>query len=150
MPDRVIREGIIESERVNNLTFGAEVFYRRLLNKADDYGCYLGTPKLLRGKLFAMQLHRVFDSHVEKWLTEVVAQKLVAIYEVEGKPYVYIFRYGQRLRQKRRKFPEPPESLLKEEALSPELDSELQQLSDRRQTHVPHARAESESESESE
>jgi hypothetical protein len=38
MPNRELREGILTSERINALTFPAEVFYRRLMSVVDDFG----------------------------------------------------------------------------------------------------------------
>ncbi len=38
MPNRVIREGILNSQRVNKLTEPAELFYRRLMSVVDDFG----------------------------------------------------------------------------------------------------------------
>jgi hypothetical protein len=36
MPNRILRAGIITSDRVNALDFGAEVFYRRLMSAVDE------------------------------------------------------------------------------------------------------------------
>ena len=36
MPTRILRDGILTSERVNLLDWEAEVFYRRLLSVGDD------------------------------------------------------------------------------------------------------------------
>jgi hypothetical protein len=38
MPSRLLREGILDSEAVNALSFAAEVFYRRLMSVVDDFG----------------------------------------------------------------------------------------------------------------
>ena len=38
MPSRIIRDGILTSERINALTERAELFYRRLMSVVDDYG----------------------------------------------------------------------------------------------------------------
>ncbi len=47
MPVRLIRPGILSSLRVNRLTEGQEVFYRRLLSVVDDFGRYDAVPALL-------------------------------------------------------------------------------------------------------
>ena len=36
MPNRILREGILTSERVNALSWEAEVFYRRLMSAVDE------------------------------------------------------------------------------------------------------------------
>ena len=38
MPSRVIRDGILESESVNALSWEAELFFRRLMSVVDDFG----------------------------------------------------------------------------------------------------------------
>jgi hypothetical protein len=48
MPTRIIREGILTSERVDKLSERAELFYRRLMSVADDYGRYFANPANLR------------------------------------------------------------------------------------------------------
>ncbi len=48
MPNRILREGILTSERVNLLSWEAEVFYRRLMSVVDDYGRFHAHPALLR------------------------------------------------------------------------------------------------------
>lgn len=130
MPDRIVREGIIDSEKVNALSFGAEVFYRRLLNKADDFGLYWGNPKLLLGHLFALQVDRVKVKHIEVWILECRNQKLVEIYEVDSKPYLKIENFGQRLRQKRQRFPMPSYSDKETQALIGKRDSESLHVAD--------------------
>ena len=108
MPDRIVREGILESERVNALSFEAEVFYRRLMSKADDYGRYNANGKILRASLYPLQLDRVSLSNVSEWLSECQTVGLITVYTVDGKPYLEIHNFGQRMRQKREKWPPPP------------------------------------------
>ena len=40
MPNRILRDTILRSERVARLSPTAELFYRRLMSVADDYGRY--------------------------------------------------------------------------------------------------------------
>ena len=51
MPDRIVRQGILTSDRVNQLDWGAECFYRRLMSIVDDYGRYDARPAVLRAQL---------------------------------------------------------------------------------------------------
>ena len=48
MPNRILREGILSSERVDALSEGAEILYRRLMSVVDDYGRYFAHPTLIR------------------------------------------------------------------------------------------------------
>lgn len=109
MPTRIIREGIITSEAVNSLSAHAELFYRRLMSVADDYGRFHSHPSLLRGACYPYQLDRVSDKDISKWLAECVNAKLIFIYS-EGK-CLQIVKFGQQCRS-RSKFPEHSESEL--------------------------------------
>ena len=107
MPTRIIRDGILTSERVNALDWGAEVFYRRLMSVADDYGRFYAHPSLLRAACYPLHLDKVSDPDVRVWIDECVQKHLVKLYEDEnGKRYVEIQDFGQRV-QSKSKFPSP-------------------------------------------
>lgn len=104
---RLIRIGILTSEPVNSLTWGGEVFYRRLMSVVDDYGLYDGRVGVLRGSLYPLQLDKVGDRDVEKWLDECSSAALVTKYASDGKQYLKLEKFGQRLRAKISKYPHP-------------------------------------------
>jgi hypothetical protein len=114
MPNRILRDGIIESERVNTLSCGAELLYRRLMSKVDDYGRFYANPSLILAACYPLQLDRVSPSNVSAWLAECgqlpanVGEPLplVTSYEVNGKKYLQINNFGQRTRSESR-FPPP-------------------------------------------
>lgn len=110
MPSRVLREGILSSERVCSLSWSEEVFYRRLHSVVDDFGRYFAKPSLLRAGCYPLQLDMVGDQDVVKWLTGCVSAGLVRVYTVAGKDYVEVLDFGQRLRKRTAKFPEPPKN----------------------------------------
>lgn len=110
MPDRVLRAGILTSDRVNELSWGGEVFYRRLMSIVDDYGRYDGRPSILLAALFPLRITRVFESDIVGFIEESVAAGLVRVYEVDGKQFVELLRFGQRMRAKASKWPAPPTS----------------------------------------
>ena len=105
MPNRVIREGILTSERINRLTTGAELAYRRLLSVIDDYGRYFAHPALLRAACFPMKLKDVSEKDVEKWIIEMRDEDLLVTYEVEGTSYLEVHNFGQHKRAMKSKFP---------------------------------------------
>lgn len=108
MPNRYVREGAIESPRVNSLGPQAEVFWRRLLNRADDFGRYTASPELLRAALFPLQLDRIKAEDVEAMLAECEAARLVSTYATgDGKRYLALHKWEQG-RAKKSRFPEPP------------------------------------------
>lgn len=107
MPNRIVREGILDSDAVNKLTWAGEVFYRRLMSIVDDFGRYDARHEMLRAKLYPMRLDKVSLPDIAKWLTECVEAGLVRCYEVFKKPYLEIINFGQSLRIKKSKFPAP-------------------------------------------
>lgn len=107
MPNRVVREGILDSDRVNKLSWSAEVFYRRLMSVVDDFGRFDARVDVLRSKLFPLRIDKVSIADVEKWLTECVGAGLVSTYLVNQKPYLEILDFGQTVRIKKSKFPPP-------------------------------------------
>lgn len=113
MPKRLVRDGILSSARVNALTAGAELFYRRLFSVADDYGRYYASPPTLRGACWPTAPHKVTESEISNWLTECAAgpRPLVLIYEIDGALYLQITDFNQQVRSKS-KFPEPASNLL--------------------------------------
>lgn len=113
MPNRMIREGILGSDLINKLTWAAEVFYRRLMSVADDYGRYDGRTDIVRAALYPLRLDKVSAADVDKWKAECAQAGLVSCYHVEGKEYVQIENFGQRLRVKKSKYPAPLSSVSK-------------------------------------
>ncbi len=108
MPCRLVREGILSSERVNMLSCEAEVFYRRLMSVADDYGRFSANPALLRAALYPLRLETVSEAGIDHLLADVERARLVRLYEVAGKRYLEILDFRQQLRSKQSKYPDPP------------------------------------------
>lgn len=88
MPSRLIREGIITSDRVDQLDAPAEVFYRRLMSKVDDHGLYDARPSVLRTSLYPLRVDRVREADCSRWIAACEKAGLIALYEVAGKPYL--------------------------------------------------------------
>ena len=84
MPNRILREGILTSERVNSLDWDAEVFYRRLMSVVDDFGRYVADPRLLRAALYPLQIEKVRDSNITRWLDACVEAGLIFVYSQSG------------------------------------------------------------------
>ena len=112
MPNRVIREGILDSDRMDKLSWAGEVFYRRLHSIVDDYGCFDARGSILKSKLYPTERKQAIVSlpDIEKWILETVEAGLVRCYEVAGKPYLIVLDFNQQVRIKKRKFPAPPEN----------------------------------------
>jgi hypothetical protein len=107
MPNRYIRESAIESEAVNSLSWQGEVFYRRLLNRVDDFGRYTANVPLLRASLFPLQLDKVRDSDIARSIAECVKSGLLYVYSADSKQFLVINKWEQG-RAKESKHPPPP------------------------------------------
>ena len=106
MPSRILRDGILSSERIAKLGWPEEVFYRRLMSVVDDYGRYYATPMLLRAACYPLQLNKVSDPDIEKWITVCVTAALVRVYLAsDGKRYLELLDFKQRVRASVSKFP---------------------------------------------
>jgi len=107
MPTRMLRDGILSSDRVNLLTAPEEVFYRRLMSVVDDYGRFIAHAKLIRAACFPLKLESVSDSDIGKWLLATEKAGLVRVYPAsDGKRYLELLDFGQRI-QSKSKYPEP-------------------------------------------
>lgn len=107
MPTRLIRDGILTSDRINALSPHAELFYRRLMSVADDHGRFSGNLTLLRASCYPLKLDSVKEDSIKKHLAECVDAGLIVPYTVSGKPFILMVDFGQRI-QSKSKFPEPP------------------------------------------
>jgi|SRR5579862_1999294 len=110
MPSRILREGILTSERVDRIAGdpSVEVFYRRLQSVVDDYGLYDARPQLLRSALYPLRIDSVADSDIAGYLRECSDAGLVRLYSVEAKPYLQVLDFRQRTRAAKPRFPPPP------------------------------------------
>ena len=104
MANRVIRDWTT-SEAIDKLSLGAEVFFTRLIMKADDFGNYTGNWKLILAALFPFRSHN--EAQIEVWIDELEAIGVVKRYSVDGKKYLHIPNFGQRLRTMSGKYPQP-------------------------------------------
>lgn len=88
MPNRIIREGILSSDRVDQLDPPAEVFYRRLMSKVDDHGLYDARPAILRTSLYPLRVDRVREADIARWIAACEKAGLIALYQHDAKPYL--------------------------------------------------------------
>jgi hypothetical protein len=107
MPTRLIREGILDSDAVNSLSWPAEVFYRRLMSVVDDFGRFDGRIPVLKSRLYPLQLERVRDADIPRWIAECEKAGLIRVYTNAGKPYILFNKLGEP-RAKESKYPAPP------------------------------------------
>jgi len=114
VPNRIIRESILKSRAINQLSPEAEVFYRRLQSVVDDYGRYPADHDILRACLYPLQLDLYSADKCGQLLSTVSktrtsdGQTLVTVYaDQDGRKFLQINNFGQRMRSDS-KYPAPP------------------------------------------
>ncbi len=113
MPNRVVREGLLDSKSVSTMSDAAQILYGRLMLVVDDFGRYEADPALLRVKCFPRLLDRWSVERVRDALQEVSQTPtddgfpVVLVYFHGNKQYLEIANFNQRLRAKRARYPEP-------------------------------------------
>ena len=110
MPSRILKESICTSESLAYLSAEAEVLFYRLIVKADDFGLYHGSPKILASLLFPLNVPT--EKKVSSWLAELVRGGLVATYRDEdGRQYLKLLSWDkhQNRRATKPKYPLPQE-----------------------------------------
>jgi hypothetical protein len=109
MPTRIIRDGWLESEAINQLCPQAERFFLRLCLRADDFGRYSANPILLKSNLFPLR-EDMRSTDIPGWLAACESAGLIHRYQVEAKLLLQITKFRQRIKKNTRsKFPAPPE-----------------------------------------
>lgn len=112
MPARLIRDGLLDSEAVLSLPVEARWVYVTILLTADDLGLFEATAFRLARK--ADIRRELADSMIEM----LMARDLIRLYEVGGKTYGFIPRYGQRVQISRAKHPLPPEAMVQDDPVA--------------------------------
>ncbi len=111
MGERLIRPCIRSSDRTAALIrsggWMAQVFYDWLLTVVDDFGRYDARPSILRPVVFPLLLELVRESDVSRCLAECEKAGLIRLYSVEGKPFLEVQNFKQRLRASKSRWPEP-------------------------------------------
>lgn len=108
MPNRLLKEGIVDSDPINGLSEGAEVCFYRLLVVADDLGRMDARTAIVRSRCFPLKEQSNMGSKIEGWLAELAAARLIVRYAVAGSPYLQISKWDQRVRSNG-KYPAPPD-----------------------------------------
>lgn len=116
---RMLRD-CTDSEKVNLLKAHAEVLFYRLMMKADDYGSFYANVKLIKSNCYPLRTDAVRDADISRWMDELLMAGLIVVYMHAGKSYLRILNFGQRLRNKKKRFPDCPPELL--------INAELQQF----------------------
>lgn len=107
MGNRMLKESILMSEQINELSLFEEVAFYRLIVTVDDYGIYLADPLTLSHVLFPRK-EDVTSGMVRDAIVHYVELGLVTVYRVENKGiYLKLNTWAdhQRLRESKHKYP---------------------------------------------
>ena len=111
MPNRVIKESICTSDKLNELTDFQFRLWVGLLVSADDAGRGDARPAIIRGRVFPLR-DRIAVKDVDVGLQALAASGCVSLYKVGGKPYYWFPTWAehQRLDRAKPKYPSPDEA----------------------------------------
>lgn len=144
MPNRLIKDSIRFSEKVNSLTDFQFRLWVSLITYVDDYGRGDARPAVIKGTCFPLR-DRITNKDIDAALNALAGAGCVGLYEVDGKPYLYFpnWQSHQNIRNKKSRFPAP------ENATCNQLQT-IASNCEQMHANVPVIQSESESESESE
>lgn len=104
MPGRYIREGYLDSARIDALSADADRFYFRLLLVVDDAGRFDARASFLATSCWPIRRDKR-PSDVSEWLSDCAANELLVLYEFDGRPYLQVTRWKMCGSAARSKFP---------------------------------------------
>lgn len=105
LPNRLLRDGLMESEAVLSLPVEGRWLFVIIILSADDLGLFEATEFKLARRA------DVKREHASKLLAMVADADLVRLYEVERKRYGFIPKFRQRVQIKAARYPLPPPAL---------------------------------------
>jgi len=106
MPNRLFRDGYLDSERIAALSPGAELCYVRMLLSADDAGRLDGRPHVLKSRLWPVDPMKSVEK-VREWVSECHRQGLLKAWLWDSKPILQLLRWQKPSPAKRSRFPDP-------------------------------------------
>lgn len=118
MPNRIIKESICTSDSIDGLSWFEEVLFYRLIVSCDDYGRFDGRVAVIKNRLFPLK-EDLTAKNVRSALTKLASAGLVAFYEYEGKPFLYLPTWNdhQTVRAKKSKYPAPENGTIIQESI---------------------------------
>lgn len=131
MPNRILKESIVTSDTINELSPEEEVFFYRLLVVCDDYGRMDARPSILRAKCYPLRIDSVKEEDIKTWLNKLVKVGLIKLYiGSDGKQYLQVVTWDkhQQVRAKKSKYPEPVSFLPADELNEQTNDVDLQSI----------------------
>jgi hypothetical protein len=110
MPDRIVRDELLTSERYWSVSMQAQQLYVHLLLVVDDAARFSGKNFTLRASCFPGR--PIEANTMEKMLAELVDVDLIRLYEVGAERYVFVPRFRNRKRYvSSSNYPAPPNEI---------------------------------------
>lgn len=103
----LVREGILDSDKVCRLALVTQLFFRNLLHVCDGADRFDANADDLRLDLYRRALDRVKKQHIEQWLQECREARLIELYTRSGKRFGRVLNYGQRDAKRKAIHPAP-------------------------------------------
>ena len=127
MPNRIIKESVCSSDKIDQLGWFDEVLFYRLIVNCDDYGRFDGRSAIVKNRLFPLK-DNLTKKAVEDSIHRLATVGLISTYEIEGKPYLQLpaWERHQNVRAKKSKYP-APESVTPSSAIHPAASDSLLQ-----------------------
>lgn len=125
MPNRIIKESVCTSDSIDSLSWFEEVLFYRLIVNCDDFGRFDGRPIVIKNRLFPLK-ENLTTKAVTDALNKLASAELVALYEYEGKPYLYLpsWTVHQQTRATKSKYPSPVGNLKPSESTCKQMISD--------------------------
>ena len=99
MPNRLIRDGLLDSDKFSRLKDKEQMYFVRLMLIVDDYGRHDARPSLLKSKCYPVT--DISQTHVRQMTDNLNQVGLINLYKVSDKGYLEIVKFNQRLRAKK-------------------------------------------------
>ena len=122
MPNRVLRESLLDSTRYLAVDEGAQLLFTHLILLADDFGCLSLAYSFVGRRCFN---NRPTDERLDRLIHQLVDADLLRIYEHSGQRFGFIPRFRQRLKRETLKNPQPPAEFLADDEEAREKFSKL-------------------------
>lgn len=108
MPNRLLKEGIRTSKKINSLSDFEFRTWAYLITYVDDYGRGSADPELLKGFVFPRR-KEVRKQDIRKALAALERTGSILLYDVAGEPYFCFPNWSehQRIQTKKSKYPAP-------------------------------------------
>lgn len=145
MPNRIIKDTIRTSKKINALTDFQFRLWVYLITYVDDYGRGSADPEIIKGFVFPRR-KKVNETDIKDALAALASTGCISLYDIDGESYFCFPSWGehQRIQTKRSKFPEPP--ILPESHLFAADDDDLQKVTVDHREKPPESESESKSE----